>query len=303
MYLQQQQASTKENMLARYQRAQILEAGVFTKNVAFNTTIYPHWIGDSDCFWYLRQTRDGQTYRLVDAKAESNNTAFDHKALATALTQASGQNALADNLPLMDLDLSQAPEVIRFSAFGKHWEFTAENNLCEAIDIHPADWKMSPDGKQAMFVRDYNLWVRDLEMNSERALTSDGEKFYRYASTPTVYGRQEMVTLEAIWSPDSNRIFTQVLDTRDVAIAPPIIEHVPADGSLRPNAIDPDRRMAVSSDEQIEAYRFLSIDVKSATSHFIDYHPCPVFRPPYVGYFTSRRGWWDADNRTTYRQG
>ena len=71
----------KEEMLARYQRAQQLDQGFMTKRVAFNTALYPHWLGDSDSFWYARETRDGQSYRVVDAKAGTNIESLNHDEL------------------------------------------------------------------------------------------------------------------------------------------------------------------------------------------------------------------------------
>ena len=106
------------NTLSRYQTAQILMQGVFTKNVAFNTTLYPHWIGDSDCFWYIRETATGQSFQRFDAKAKSQTEAFNHKDVASALAAASGENLASDNLPLSDLDLTLAPECIEFTALG-----------------------------------------------------------------------------------------------------------------------------------------------------------------------------------------
>jgi len=297
---QNHKTSHQEKILACYQRAEKLEQGVFTKKVAFNTTIYPHWIGDTDCFWYMRQTRQGQTYRRVDAKAQTNQPAFNHDALAAALAEASGQHAMADNLPLSDLDMINAPHTIRFSAYGKRWAFTAQNRGCESIDVHPADWKISPNSKQAIFVRDYNLWVRDLASGEERALTLDGEVFRVYAGSATVSGRKEMPVMDALWSPDSSRVLTQVIDTRNVNIGPPLVQHVPLDGSVRPRVLNPERRVAFPGDEHIEAWRILAIDVKDGNVQYADYDALPVVYPPYNGYFTSNRGWWDADNQHGY---
>ena len=294
----------QEVVLARYVRAQQLERGVFNKAVAFNTTLFPHWIGDSDCFWYRQETREGHWFRFVDASNEvskkGHRLAFDHQALAVALGTASGEAVDEKCLPLDDLDFAQAPEKIYFSAFGRAWCFDVASTSCETLESLPAGWKLSPDESLAIFVHDNNLWLHDRQSGEDRPLTTDGERFYRYASTPTVYGRQEMMTLEAIWSPDSKWVFTQVLDTREVGVAPPIVEHVPADGSLRPAVKNPDRRVAFSADEQVECYRFLVIDVVSGETQFADYPTCPVFRPPYVGYLTSRRGWWHSDSRHVF---
>ena len=59
-----------DEILSRYHRAQRLEQGNNTKNIAFNTTLTPQWIGDSDCFWYIRDSKAGQEYRLVDANKD-----------------------------------------------------------------------------------------------------------------------------------------------------------------------------------------------------------------------------------------
>ena len=41
---------------------------------------------------------------------------------------------------------------------------------------------MSPDGKSAAFIRNWNLWVRDVATGQERALTTDGVKDFGYAT-------------------------------------------------------------------------------------------------------------------------
>src|SRR6185295_14495837 len=40
----------------------------------------------------------------------------------------------------------------------------------------------SPDGKRTAFIRDWNLWVRDVASGKETALTSDGVKDFGYAT-------------------------------------------------------------------------------------------------------------------------
>jgi dipeptidyl-peptidase-4 len=291
---------TQPDLLSRYQRAQTLMQGIYSKDIAYNTTLYPHWIGDTDSFWYQQHSAQGHCFQRVDGASQTHTEAFDHQALARALSSASGETFAADQLPISELDLSAAPASVGFTAQGKRWQYSAAQDSCAELPSLPPNWALSPDGRKALFVREHNLWLQDIATGEERALTHDGEAFYRYASTPSVYGRQEFITLEALWSPDSKRVFTQVLDTRDVAIAPPMVEYVPADGSLRPTIRNPERRMAFTGDEQIEQYRFLSIEINSGQRQFADHPPCPVARPPYVGYFTSHRGWWDKDNRRAY---
>ena len=179
------QADTQAlELRARYERAAVLEDGANNNSVACNTTVYPHWIEGSTLFWYVRNTRDGQqNFRLVDASTGDNKAAFDHQAVATALSQASGEPVSADSLSFTNLDLTQAPETLRFSALGKHWIYNASSETCESKDVFPDQWKVSPDGNKVAFARDHNLWVRDIVNGVEKALTQDGERYRGYADS------------------------------------------------------------------------------------------------------------------------
>lgn len=296
---------SEQDMLIRYQRAERLEQGVFTQRVAFNTTLFPHWIEDSDCFWYLRETKTGlanfgKEFRRVNATQKTNECAFDHQALAASLADAAAQAVEADNLPFDQVELSSPAGTVCFSAFNKRWQYSEATAHCEAIGMPHEPLSVSPDGKRAVFVRDHNLWLRDLQTEEDSPLTTDGEAFYIYAGAPTVYGRQESPCLDVTWSPDSQRLLTQVIDTRQVKMGPPLVQHVPSDGGVRPVVLNPERRMALPGDEIVETYRFLTIEVNSASVQWIDNPPCPITYPPYAGFFSGLRGWWDGDNRHAY---
>ena len=297
--------SNKE-ISARYQRAFQLEAGgrgITPQGMGkytLNTTVYPHWIENSCCFWYERDTTTGKTYQLVDAQTQTNDSAFNHVSLARALSSHSGETVDAGSLPISQVTITVVPHQVKFTAFDRRWCFDEGSQSLNIIDGYPIDWKLSPDRKKAVFVRDHNLWLRDLVKDIEQPLTQDGEACYAYAATPTVYGRQERETVEAIWSADSQRLFTLVRDTRQVAIGPPLVQHVPDDGSVRPRVLNPERRVGMPGDKHIEVYRFLAIDITSGAIQNADYRGCPVFMPPYVGFFSGIRGWWAADNRHGY---
>ena len=288
---------------AGYQRASLLEPRILNTpatKLTLNATLYPCWIENSDCCWYERETPNGKDYRLVNAQTASNSRAFDHQALADALTEASGEAVAANDLPLNDLVITLSPTRLFFSAFNTHWQFDNDSGDLQPVQSHPDNWRLSPNGKHAAFVRDHNVWVKDLSSGEERALTQDGEQLYAYATTPTVYGRQEMETLELRWSPDSQRIFTLARDTRQVRRAPPLVQHVPQDGSLQPRIVHKDRRVGVPGDEHVEVNVFLSIELASGDITTADYHGCPAFYPPYIGFFSSHRGWWSKDSRRAY---
>ncbi|MGV3710914.1 MAG: DPP IV N-terminal domain-containing protein [Gemmatimonas sp.] len=73
---------------------------------------------------------------------------------------------------------------------------------------------LSPDGKRAAFIKDYNLWVRDVATGQEKALTTDGVKDFGYATDNAGWASSDRAIL--LWSPDSKKIATQQQDERKV---------------------------------------------------------------------------------------
>ncbi|MBZ5559687.1 MAG: S9 family peptidase [Acidobacteriia bacterium] len=71
----------------------------------------------------------------------------------------------------------------------------------------------SPDGKRAAFIRDWNLWVRDVESGKETQLTKDGVKDFGYATDNAGWQRSDRPIVA--WSPDSKKIATFQQDQRN----------------------------------------------------------------------------------------
>jgi dipeptidyl-peptidase-4 len=72
----------------------------------------------------------------------------------------------------------------------------------------------SPDGKRQAFVRDWNLWVREIATGRETQLTKDGMKDFGYATDNAGWTRSDRPILK--WSPDSRKIATFQQDQRAV---------------------------------------------------------------------------------------
>jgi dipeptidyl aminopeptidase/acylaminoacyl peptidase len=72
----------------------------------------------------------------------------------------------------------------------------------------------SPDGKRTAFIRDWNLWVRDVATRKETQLTKDGVQDFGYATDNAGWTRSERPIL--VWSPDSKKIATFQQDQRRV---------------------------------------------------------------------------------------
>jgi dipeptidyl aminopeptidase/acylaminoacyl peptidase len=72
----------------------------------------------------------------------------------------------------------------------------------------------SPDGKRAVFIRDWNLWLRDVESGRETALTTDGVKDFGYATDNAGWSKSDRPIV--VWSPDSKKVATFQQDQRGI---------------------------------------------------------------------------------------
>ena len=289
--LAQEETSEDHPLQQAYERAAGVQAHLHDRWV-LNQSLYPRWIDDTQ-FWYQRETPEGSEYTLVDATLAEKRPAFDHQALAEALAEETGQDVEASNLPILNLHISESSA--SFQAFAGFWEF-ADGELTK-LAANPKDptWLVSPDGRKAVFSRQHNLWVRNLESGEERTLTQDGEAFYAYGANPNATGRPA-VKPEALWSPDSRYVFTAQTDDRQVKSLP-VMDFAPADGSIRPRVID--YRQALPGDEHVTRFRMTIIDTESGKQRRIHYPDLPAVRmndTPFGG----NRAWWSADSEAVY---
>ncbi|MFT6204825.1 MAG: dipeptidyl-peptidase-4 [Spirosomataceae bacterium] len=72
----------------------------------------------------------------------------------------------------------------------------------------------SPDGKHVAFIKDWNLWTREISTGKEKALTTDGIKDFGYATDNAGWKHSDRPILS--WSPDSKKISTFQQDQRHV---------------------------------------------------------------------------------------
>lgn len=106
-------------------------------------------------------------------------------------------------------------------ANGKRMTASTEKALFEQAAIPGNDKKiawtevLSPDGKYVAFIRDWNLWVKELATGKERAMTTDGIKDFGYATDNAGWTHSDKAILS--WSPDSKRIATFQQDQRHVS--------------------------------------------------------------------------------------
>ncbi|GKT31552.1 DPP IV N-terminal domain-containing protein, partial [Aduncisulcus paluster] len=160
------------------------------------TVLTPQWSADGTRFWY----RIGTRYVVVDPGVNTRRAAFDHDALAAALSVAAGQAVTGADLPLHAVDI-RADDTVLFSAFGRNWQWA--DCVCTESDTAATipGAIPSPDERWVAFRRDGNIWVRSRADGTEHALTDDAEPYFDYGGLPETTGARALTRALGIPAP------------------------------------------------------------------------------------------------------
>ena len=196
--------------------------------LVYHTVEKPVWLADGR-FWYRDAGPDGVTFMLVDAAKKTKAPAFDHAKVAAELNEAIRSGRLkttvvgtldGGHLPVDDFTLEDGDRSVVL-AFGKtlvRCDLRGASGCKaagEALAGMPKEaYDLSPDKKKAAFIRENNLWVRDVASGQETRLTTDGVADYGYATDNAGWTHSSKPIL--VWSPDSKKIATFQQDQRKV---------------------------------------------------------------------------------------
>ncbi len=214
-----QQSDNKVLTASDYGRAEAM-LSYNTNALIDHANVRPVWLS-GDQFWYRILSAQGSEFVLVDPAHKSRKPLFDAQKVATALSSATGKQYDAFHLPYQNMFVSDDAATVSFSANGKRWKMNASSYQI-AQDTFRAKPKgehaepevFSPDGTKAVFIRDYNLWMRDVATGKETGLTTDGVKDFGYATDNAGWKHSDAPIVK--WSPDGKKIATFQQDQRKV---------------------------------------------------------------------------------------
>ncbi|HEY2018638.1 MAG TPA: DPP IV N-terminal domain-containing protein [Bryobacteraceae bacterium] len=206
--------------------------GGYTTPLVYGGSVRPSWLPD-ERFWYRNTTAAGTEFVLVDPARGTRQPAFDHAKLAAALSTASGGSYTASRLPFTDLEFSADGQRVTMNVGARRWNCDVQGSKCTA-DTSPGSASaggrggrggrggggagrvesISPDKKRAVFIRDFNLWNRDLATGKETQVTKDGIKDFGYATDNAGWTSSDRPVV--LWSPDSKKVATFQQDQRGV---------------------------------------------------------------------------------------
>ncbi|MGA1494093.1 MAG: hypothetical protein ACO37D_01735 [Rhodothermales bacterium] len=75
----------------------------YTSSLVVGDEVRVSWL-DDDRFWYSVDVSDGTEYFMVDARRGEKEHAFDHAALARAVSEVADETYTAHNIPISNLE-------------------------------------------------------------------------------------------------------------------------------------------------------------------------------------------------------
>ncbi|KAA3439981.1 S9 family peptidase [Rufibacter hautae] len=192
-------AQTGQPQKANYQLASRFSPKKLEKLI-FTTSLDPHWLKQTDRFWYQYETSNGKNWYIVDPATKSKQAIFNTDQLAAAITTIVRDPFDAQHLPIENLKFTEDEKNVQFeikstidqvkkdrvdkkaadSLEKKVFYFQynlATRKLTELKDYNKPKRKpmwasMSPDQKFVVFAKEHNLYWMD-RANYEKALKND----------------------------------------------------------------------------------------------------------------------------------
>ncbi|WP_186755477.1 S9 family peptidase [Echinicola salinicaeni] len=168
------------------------------------------WIKDTPDFWYSMKTKNGTEYIRVATENTIKKPLFDQEDLRDKLNQALDDTLKAFQLPIRGIEIEEKGKILAFEAKSYHWEYDLENGKLKkgkAVngdnnrywgnrwDERKGDPVQSPDSSQEAFIREHNVWVKDLKSGELTQLSFDGSPGEFYAASLK-------------WSPNGEKLAT-----------------------------------------------------------------------------------------------
>jgi len=122
------QATTASAQGSKQDYGRAASYGNRTRDKVFRLNVRPNWLDDKPRFWYRIEIGPQQyEFVFVDADNGTRGLAFDHERLAAALGKACGKEIRTKQLPFQSISFNDDQSTVRFTAFGKHWQWSTES--------------------------------------------------------------------------------------------------------------------------------------------------------------------------------
>lgn len=268
------------------------------QNSVFNSTIFPYWCDES--LYYFQQSAIGKLLLRVDINTGKKETILDYQRLLNTLSDQLNCDIDFIQLPLDKFSIQENPRRLCFPYQNYYWSYDLEKHTCtQEAEIVPQQL-ISPEQNWALWIKDHNLVLTDLINHQDFQLTSDGERYYDYASSPETNTRTIRERLAgtlsapvALWSTDSHKIVTHKLDQRKVNSLY-LLQNAP-EGRQRPELHS--YHVSFTGDINLPVAELMVVDV--STKNVVPLKTEPLLSP-YLTPLEFKWVWWSQNSQKIY---
>ncbi|MFD2467587.1 S9 family peptidase [Amycolatopsis silviterrae] len=233
--------SSQPSQSERYQKAHALVPERLP-GLMRNHAVVPQWTGEGDQFWYRRDADGGgHEYVLVDPDGQRREPLFDPAEITARLAAVLPGPVDLDATPVGRHE--REGDTVRIGLIDGRTAVLSPSGDTAVPGPDPAALP-GPDGKAALFLRDHNLWSREIATGMEHPLTTDGEPFFAWgampdytrAMLPLAIADRPLPPALACFSPSGRFVLAVRLDERAMP-EHPFVDQLPPDQArprLRP---------------------------------------------------------------------
>ncbi|MFR4037533.1 MAG: DPP IV N-terminal domain-containing protein [Butyricimonas faecalis] len=211
---------------ANYKEAERFMRGNAERLVG-STKVSPHFLKESDKFWYSYKTGDGTRYYFVDPKAKVHRELFDREFMTAEISKYTHGPVNYKELPVRALTFKEDEKTLKFEVDTFRFEYNIYTNRLVKIDSarkKPSTTPRksnglvgtySPDSTYIVYAKSHNLYMLSVKDSVETQITTDGELKYSYAygDTDTTSKR---VSARVTWFENSERFYVRRSDRRKI---------------------------------------------------------------------------------------
>lgn len=161
------------------------------KKMVFSTKVDPHWLKNSEKFWYTYRTSEGQFYYLVDPVKKSKRVLFDVVKMAADMSRLTGDPFDAQHLGISKLKFIKKESVIQFEVKSKLVEKEKKDEEDGDKQEEEKDGEKKADKKKKMVAK---IWHFEYQIAKAKLnLLDDFEKPLEQKKWAAVAPNQEYV--------------------------------------------------------------------------------------------------------------
>lgn len=258
----------------------------------------PHFINDTDQFWYRLRTLDGVAYFIVNPATKSKKELFNVPELLGKISVLTREAYNAAKFSPNTIEFNKKMTEITFNHDGKDYSYHLSTKEVkqmqkekDAKEFPPSHYRFSPDSLYIVFAKENNLYImgnKEKGMDTtEVQVTTNGTKHRSYAKFPDEDG--DLLAARGIWFKNSKKFLIPMEDDTKCG------EMHLVDMISEPRPKLKSYQYSCPGDENIGVYTFEVLDVETKKVTEI---PSAKWKDQYVEYAFDTK---DGDKLYFYR--